>query len=635
MFDVIWTDPNVERMGQRMLRKEQEAKEKEKRRAESVRQSVSTSSSSASSDRGFSLFSGKLKKKKSSTPSEGKVNPYSASYEGSECGSTPKTHRASLYGVKPATASHDAAEVTMKPSEGEPLMAQATPELEATSLPMPQGEKHCSTLSKWAHQAAVATGVFEQIVANTADSEVTTEDYVQRLGPSSFVTRTVETTVSPRTEADVDEGPTETHISSDGIKIQTPPLPDVPEETTPQACEESKSLPPPYSFPHTPPPVDNRNNRAVSSPTCRGRRRLGDPEAWKPPHEWDCTPTKQSTGSTTSEQLQTTAVIPEANYSVVPALPVIQRELRMMTAASSELMLANLKSSMGEATDATVYKELEMTKKRWMFFTLHRQDGFAQLMDRPSERPEHAPVPKRSRILALYETPTSASFLAALYPTVPITHLSPQPLSPTSFPNVHPLLVPSVSVSASSRTLPPQIYSVVTCLAMPALVPSTDIPPLLRHINRCLAPGGALHLTIIDPQPVSSSMGPKLRQWLFTNLLINLEQAFRTTWPSETFPAWLAVGRLRGKGSTIATKTIQAIPVIPRNPSKEDLKSELRCLSNRMLWQEIWGGFVQASHWWWEDREIVEECLSLGTHWQCSHIIAVKEDPIKSSGSVH
>ena len=130
-------------------------------------------------------------------------------------------------------------------------------------------------------------------------------------------------------------------------------------------------------------------------------------------------------------------------------------------------------------------------------------------------------------------------------------------------------------------------------------------------------------------------MGPKLRQWLFTNLLVNLEQAFRTTWPSETFPAWLAVGRLRGKGSTIATKTIQAIPIIPKNPSKEDLKSELRCLSNRMLWQEIWGGFVQASQWWWEDKEIVEECVSLGTHWQCSHIIAVKEDPIKSSGYIH
>ncbi|KAK5627315.1 hypothetical protein RRF57_003030 [Xylaria bambusicola] len=618
-------------MWSRMLRKEQEAKEKEKRRAESIRQSVSTSSSSATSERGFSLFSGRSKKK-GSTTSDGKANPYAASCEESECGTT-KAHRNSQYGVKAAVANHDVLEVASKTSDGAVVPIRSPPEIDATCSPKPRD----SALSKWAHQAAVATGVFEKIVANEPDPEITTKDYVQRLGPSSFITRTIETTVSTRAEADIDqidETLTETHISSDGIKVQTPPLPDVPEESTTQACEESGSFPPPYNFPHTPPSTDNHTSRAVSSPGYRGRRRLGDPEAWKPPHEWDCTPIKQNNANMISESSKTRVSTKKANKSVVPALPVIERELRMMAAASSELMLANLKSSMGEAADATVYKELEMTKKRWMFSALHRQDGYAQLMDRPNERPESATVPKRNRILALYETPTSASFLAALYPAVSITHLSPQPLSPHSFPNVHPLLVPAISVSASSRALPPQLYSAVACLAMPALLPSTDIPPLLRHINRCLAPGGALHLTIIDPQPISSSMGPKLRQWLFAHLLINLEQAFRTTWPSETFPAWLAVGRLRGKGSTIAIKTIQAVPVIPKNPSKEDLKMEIRCLSNRMLWQEIWGGFVQASHWWWEDEEIVQECVNLGTHWQCSHIIAVKEDPIKSSGSV-
>ncbi len=88
-----------------------------------------------------------------------------------------------------------------------------------------------SALSKWAHQAAVATGVFEKIVTNETDPETNSEDYVQTLGPSSFVTQTIETTVSPRTEEDIDQLLIETHISSDGIKIQTPPLADVPEET--------------------------------------------------------------------------------------------------------------------------------------------------------------------------------------------------------------------------------------------------------------------------------------------------------------------------------------------------------------------------------------------------------------------
>lgn len=217
----------------------------------------------------------------------------------------------------------------------------------------------------------------------------------------------------------------------------------------------------------------------------------------------------------------------------------------------------------------------------------------------------------------------SASFLAALYPAASITHLSLSPLSPDLFPNVRPLSVPSVSVPASSRALPPRLYSTVTCLSMPALFPSTDIPPFLRHINRCLAPGGSLHLTIIDPQPVSESMGPKLRQWLFSNLLVNLEQAFRTTLPSETFPVWLAVGNLRGKGSTIAIITA---PAIAKSSSKDDMKTELRCLVTRLLWQEVWGRFVTASRWWWEEEEIAQECEELGTYWQYSHIIAVKGD---------
>ncbi|KAI1313136.1 hypothetical protein F5Y03DRAFT_156291 [Xylaria venustula] len=627
MFDVIWTDPNVELMGQRMLRKEQEAKEKDKRRAESIRQSTSTSSSSTPSERGFNLFAGKAKKK-FSTSSGGKSNPYASSVEEPECGDA-KARRSSIYGVKAALANHDGSDSLPKPSDGT-VIPVPSPGREDTYSPQPRD----SVLSNWAHQAAVATDALEKIVPNETEPDVSTEEYVQTLGPSSFVTQTIETTISARTEPDVDELLTETHISSDGVKIPTPPLANVPEETTPQACEVHDSFPPPYNFPHTPPSINRQRSRVTSSPGSRGCHRLGDPEAWKPPHEWDCTPTKQGTTTTIDECMQAAATGRDANNSVVPALPVLQRELRMMAAASSELMLANLKSGMGEAADAMVYKELEMTKKRWMFSALHRQDGYAQLMERSIERPEIATSLRRDRILALYETPTSASFLAALYPAVSITHLSPQPLSPESFPNVHPQFVPSISVSASSRALPPQLYSVVTCLTMPALLPSTDIPPFLRHINRCLAPGGALHLTIIDPQPVSSSMGPKLRQWLFTNLLINLEQTFRTTWPSETFPAWLAVGRLRGRGSTIATKFIPAISIISKSQSKDDVKTELRCLSNRLLWQEVWGGFVQASRWWWEDEEIVQECVELGTHWQCSHIIAVKEESTQSSRSI-
>jgi hypothetical protein len=222
----------------------------------------------------------------------------------------------------------------------------------------------------------------------------------------------------------------------------------------------------------------------------------------------------------------------------------------------------------------------------------------------------------------------SASFLAALHPQVPLSHLSPYPISPNLFPNVQPILVPAISASAASRSLPPHIYTAVTCLSLASIFPSTEIPPFLRHIYRCLAPGGALHLTLIDPQPVSTSMGPRMRQWLFDKLLINLEKDFRTTYPSGTFPAWLAVSRLRGQGSTIATVSVPAVPeqfTDDGTREKPSERQELRCLVTRMLWQEVWGSFVHADRWWWDEDDIVEECMTMGTYWQYSHIVAVKE----------
>ncbi|KAI0396153.1 hypothetical protein F5Y17DRAFT_473208 [Xylariaceae sp. FL0594] len=620
MFDVIWTDPNVEHVGQRKLRKEQEAKNRDKKKTDSGRQSVSTASS-ASSERGFGLFASKPRKG-TPTPSSNRVKPETSVGNQGE-GDDVKTQRTSAYGVK-ATLAERYENATAKTNTDWQLHPEPPLEAAETYSGSHRADSVMadSVLSRWAQQAAVATGAFDRISANNLAAESKTQTYVQDLGPSSFVTRVIETTVSPRTEADGDRVVIETHISSEATKSHTPPLPDVPEDESPTVCEASESFPSPYICPQTPPPIDYRGSPLPISPAFPSHDRTGNPEAWKPPHEWDCTPPKQSAISM-NERLRMSQASPEPNNPMFPGLAALQRELRMMAAASPELMLANMKSSMGEASDATVYKELEMTKKRWMFSALHQQSGYAQLMEQGAESTENSSPVKRSRILALYETQASASFIAALYPTASITHISPNPISPNLYPSVQPLLVPSVSIAAASRALAPQLYSTVTCLSMPALFPSTDIPPFLRHINRCLAPGGSLHLTIIDPQPVSASMGPKLRQWLFTHLLINLEQAFRTTWPSETFPAWLAVGHLRGKGSTIATITV---PAIPESPDKTDVKTELRCFVTRLLWQEVWGGFVHASKWWWEEEEIVRECLSLGTHWQYSHIIAVKED---------
>ncbi|KAI1827863.1 hypothetical protein F4861DRAFT_549196 [Xylaria intraflava] len=421
MFDVLWTDPNVELVGQRILRKEQEAKDKDKdkdkekdkdkKKTGSDRQSVSTNSSS-SSERGFALLISKSRKK-GSTPLGGKTDSALPNQEEDD---ESRAHRTSAYGVKAALADQDESEITPKHTEGLFLPVQQ-PDLERTLSPSPRGKSRFSlysfvklskvisdsALSKWAHHAAIETGAFDRISANHTAPETKVETYVQTLGPSSIITQTVETTVSLRTETDTDQQVIETHISSDGLKTQTPPLAQLPEDATPETCEDAESFPPPYIAPQTPPAMEQQNNRISVSPNHQSHDHLGNPEAWKPPHEWDCTPTKQAT-TVISEKLRASPASPESQSTVFPDLTALQRELRIMAAASSELMLANMKSSMGEAPDAAVYKELEMTKKRWMFFALHQQSGYAQLTERSNDCPESLSTPKRNKILALYET---------------------------------------------------------------------------------------------------------------------------------------------------------------------------------------------------------------------------------------
>jgi hypothetical protein len=140
MFDVIWTDPNVEHMGQRKLRKEQEAKDKDSKRAESGRQSISTTSSS-SSERGLGFFAPKSKRKVT-TP----TTRTNAGLLGQEDCDDVKANRASMYGVKAALADQDKFGVSPKPIE-EPLLLVQPPELDDNFPTSPRGMYQISILA--------------------------------------------------------------------------------------------------------------------------------------------------------------------------------------------------------------------------------------------------------------------------------------------------------------------------------------------------------------------------------------------------------------------------------------------------------------------------------------------------------
>lgn len=143
-------------------------------------------------------------------------------------------------------------------------------------------------------------------------------------------------------------------------------------------------------------------------------------------------------------------------------------------------------------------------------------------------------------------------------------------------------------------------------------------------------------MLIVDPWPITDSMGPNLQAWLDENLVFNLELQFRCNHPSRMFPIWLRDAKLRANGSIITTTRFQAIPqgqnddsdasTRTRDSSEGELaiRKELRGTVGRMLWQEIWGPFVTAEKWWWEVPKIVEECVERETHWEYSIIAACK-----------
>ncbi|KAH8652496.1 hypothetical protein BX600DRAFT_553868 [Xylariales sp. PMI_506] len=485
-----------------------------------------------------------------------------------------------------------------------------------------------STHSKWSQPSVSHSSTLTGSSPRNSATEKS-EHLIQTLGPSSFVIKTTKVVVSPR---DLELGANylkpEISITSEEKKAPTPPIPDLAPEEIPTSHADSTSTESIVSYM----PEELRTTESDTTAT-------NDPEGnalVDLPRVEDEIPLKDHCShvrglflvESSDEGPHSLQDDSDCNHSTMSNLFILQREVRMMSVSCPELVLANIKSGIVGGSDATMYKELEMVKKRWMFSVLFQQKDDAS-MNITSYHSRASHSSSTLRLLAIYEGQASASFIAARHPNVTISHLSVQPISPTHFPNVRPLLVPAVSAAAASRALSQHLFSSAICLSLPALFPSAEILPFLRHVNRCLAPGAALRLILIDPQPVAASMGPLLRQWLIEKLLINLEQSFRTTLPSRSLPAWLAVSHLRGSGSTITTVSVPAVPAglgrIRGVREKSAVLMELQCLVMRMLWQEVWSSFVYADRWWWEDEDIVSECAELGTYWRYSHIVAVKE----------
>ncbi|KAH8595901.1 hypothetical protein B0O99DRAFT_511189 [Bisporella sp. PMI_857] len=312
-----------------------------------------------------------------------------------------------------------------------------------------------------------------------------------------------------------------------------------------------------------------------------------------------------------------------------------------MEAAGFKIMLERLKEEWQEVADPSVYRELELEKQLWMLCAVRSLNK--QMKTGRTSMPFLENPLGSTKVLSLYENHASASLLSALLEGPEVHHFSPNPVSPRSFPNIHPLAVPS-----PTATLPyaSSIFSSIRALSLSVQLPASSLPAALKECHRIMISGGSLHLTILDPSPITSSLGPCLRTWLDNHLLLNLERQFRCINPSRLFPIWLADAGLRGEGSTIATARFLACPSVSlcgSHSSADNLqmkgnlrdgsvdgkqishtKHELQTQVGRMLWRELWGSFAQGERWWWDDEAIVEECERMGTAWEYSIIEAIK-----------
>ncbi|ODA78539.1 hypothetical protein RJ55_05920 [Drechmeria coniospora] len=276
----------------------------------------------------------------------------------------------------------------------------------------------------------------------------------------------------------------------------------------------------------------------------------------------------------------------------------------------------------------------EAEKVRWMLSTLTHLDLPTIADATRHQGGNRIPPEKIHNVLALYESPASSLYIAALNPTKHIYHLSSTPLLDEMAPNIH--SIPAPPVSSPGMPVLPQIFEAVYSFTLPPLGTSSDLENLIHRVGESLKPGGIFRLTIIDPLPCQHTLGNTLGGWLEKHLLENLEDNSRCTNPTKTIPPWLGKASLRAEGSTRTIARFYAVPenvtfqpwdvnpLAKRFRADQTIKAEIRSLIGRILWKEVWGEYVTASSWWWDDDACVQECLELGTFWEYHLIESVK-----------
>ncbi|KAF2019005.1 hypothetical protein BU24DRAFT_458724 [Aaosphaeria arxii CBS 175.79] len=346
----------------------------------------------------------------------------------------------------------------------------------------------------------------------------------------------------------------------------------------------------------------------------------GDLVAWRPPSDWNILLPNPSEStlekgvrpdhSTAASDVHTSSV----------ELTRFQRFIRRMESAGPKVILDRMKEEWNNPVDDEAGQEMMLEKQLWVLTAFQLQN---------LGRYSRFPKANTGNILELYGNLSEVYQLSAMHPRQRVHYLTNQAYHQETMTlpnNVNCLTVPE----AATLPLPyaDSTFSHIRASTLPSLVPSATLPKIFQECYRVLAPGGMLEIRIMDAAPLRKTSGPKMKAWIEDRLSLNLERLFRCSKPCTLVPGWIADAgfQLPAINPTQGEQSMR-MPCA-YDAGSNDIDAELSCLVGRALWKDIWGQFVDdepgESRWWWEDEEVMKECLERGTVLDCGAIFAFK-----------
>ncbi|KAF1951447.1 hypothetical protein CC80DRAFT_481054 [Byssothecium circinans] len=345
--------------------------------------------------------------------------------------------------------------------------------------------------------------------------------------------------------------------------------------------------------------------------------------AWKPPPDWQVglAEVQEQLKQQEKQHAPTPAVLDgiAIAQNTLLELTRFQRFIRRMETAGPKVILDRLKEEWHDPIDSEADEEVQLEKQLWVL-TAFQLQHVGRLNTVPKPRCN------TGKILELYGNLAEVYQLSAMHPRHKVQYLTTEPQRPMPLPgNVSYTTVPVPGILPFPY--PDSIFTHIRASTLPSLVPSSELPKILRECHRLLAPGGMLEIRIMDAAPIRKTAGPKMKGWIEDRLSINLERHFRCSKPCMLVPTWVKDAGFELADSPDGAQVMKLPCAIDNNSS--DIDVELKARVGRELWKNIWGEFVDddphEAHWWWEDEEVMQECLERQTVFECGAIFAHKK----------